>query len=108
MDCSLPWDSPGKNTGVGCHSLFQGDLPDPGIELTSLMSPALAGRFFTTSVTWEAPELPLRAFNLPVWFTECLLAEPLLLLLTVQTPGCGTKEDPLLYLRLILDPGLCT
>ena len=31
-----------------------GDLPDPGIELTSLMSPALAGRFFTTSATWEA------------------------------------------------------
>ena len=31
-----------------------GDLPDPGIKLTSLMSPALAGRFFTTSVTWGA------------------------------------------------------
>ena len=30
------------------------DLPDPGIEATSLMSPALAGRFFTTSATWEA------------------------------------------------------
>ena len=30
-----------------------GDLPDPGIEPTSLMSPALAGRFFTTSTTWE-------------------------------------------------------
>ena len=30
-----------------------GDLPDPGIEPTSLMSPALAGRFFTTSATWE-------------------------------------------------------
>ena len=29
------------------------DLPDPGIELASLMSPALAGRFFTTSPTWE-------------------------------------------------------
>ena len=26
-----------------------GDLPDPRIELTSLMSPALAGGFFTTS-----------------------------------------------------------
>ena len=26
-----------------------GDLPDPGIEPTSLMSPALAGGFFTTS-----------------------------------------------------------
>ena len=31
-----------------------GDLPDPGIEPTSLTSPALAGRYFTTSVTWEA------------------------------------------------------
>ena len=31
-----------------------GDLSDPGIELVSLMSPALAGRFFTTSATWEA------------------------------------------------------
>ena len=31
-----------------------GDLPDPGIEPMSLMSPALAGRFFTTSTTWEA------------------------------------------------------
>ena len=29
------------------------DLPDPGIEPTSLMSPALAGMFFTTSATWE-------------------------------------------------------
>ena len=33
MDCSLcPWDSPGKNTGVGCRSLLQGDLLNPGIE----------------------------------------------------------------------------
>ena len=31
-----------------------GDLPDPGVELASLMSPAPAGMFFTTSVTWEA------------------------------------------------------
>ena len=28
-----------------------GDLPHPGIEHTSLPSPALAGRFFTTGVT---------------------------------------------------------
>ena len=28
-----------------------GDPPDPGIELMSLMSPALAGMFFTTSTT---------------------------------------------------------
>ena len=31
-----------------------GDLPDPGIQPASLMSPALAGGFFATSVTWEA------------------------------------------------------
>ena len=30
------------------------DLPDLGIEPRSLMSPALAGRFFTTSAIWEA------------------------------------------------------
>ena len=28
-----------------------GDLPDPGIKPTSLMSPALAGGFFTTRAT---------------------------------------------------------
>ena len=32
-----------------------GDLPDPGIKLASLMLPALAGRFFSTCATWEAP-----------------------------------------------------
>ena len=57
IDCSLPGSSvhgdfPGKNTGVGCYA--SGDLPNPGIEPSSLMSPALAGAFFTTSTTWEA------------------------------------------------------
>ena len=27
-----PWDSPSKNTGVGCHALLQGNLPNPGTE----------------------------------------------------------------------------
>ena len=30
-----------------------GDLPDPGVKSASLVSPALAGRFFTTSATWD-------------------------------------------------------
>ena len=34
-----------------------GNLPDPGIELTSLTSPTLAGIFFTTSSTKEAPQV---------------------------------------------------
>ena len=29
-----------------------GDLPNPGIEPSPLISPAFAGRFFTTSATW--------------------------------------------------------
>ena len=33
---------------------YSGTLSDPGIEPLSLMSPALAGRFFTPSATWEA------------------------------------------------------
>ena len=36
-----------------------GNLPDQGIELESLMSPALAGRFYTTRFTCKAWECPL-------------------------------------------------
>ena len=38
----------------GLLFLSLGDLPSPGIEPTSLMSPALAGWFFTTVTTWQA------------------------------------------------------
>ena len=34
-----------------------GDLPNPGIELVSLRSPALAIRFFTISTTWEVGKM---------------------------------------------------
>ena len=40
-------------SGSPCPSL--GNLPDLRIEPTSVTSPLLAGRFFTTSITWEAP-----------------------------------------------------
>ena len=42
MDCSPPgshpWDSPGKNTGVGCHSLLQGIFPTQGLNAGLLHS----------------------------------------------------------------------
>ena len=38
----------------GCPCPPPGDLPDTDIKTVSLMSPALAGGFFTTSSTWEA------------------------------------------------------
>ena len=58
MDCGPP--------GFSVHGVLQArilewvaisyseDLPNPGIELVSLMSPVLAGRFFTISTTCEA------------------------------------------------------
>ena len=60
MDCSLP--------GCFVHGIFQarildwpfpspGDLPNPGIETVSLASLASAGELFTTSTTWESPDL---------------------------------------------------
>ena len=44
-----------------------GDLPDPGIELASLSSPALAGGFFITGAAWEGAviEVPY------LWKTGC-------------------------------------
>ena len=33
---------------------YSRDLPNPGIEPESLMSPPLAGEFFTTRATWES------------------------------------------------------
>ena len=49
-----PWDSPGKNTGVDCFALLQGIFPTQVLNPHLFASSALAGRFFTTSATWEA------------------------------------------------------
>ena len=43
-----PWDSPGKNTGVDCHALFQ------GIFLTQGLNPHLL-----YLLHWQAHSLPL-------------------------------------------------
>ena len=37
-----PWYFPDKDTGVGCHFLLLGDLPDPGIEPGSPALPAVS------------------------------------------------------------------
>ena len=72
-----PWDSPGKNTGVGCHSLFQGIFPTQG------SSPGFphCRRILST----EPPGKPLyfirsirstRAFSLISQLPLCTLAPP--------------------------------
>ena len=47
-----PWDSPGKNTGMGCHA-----LPSKGSSWRRDLAcvSCIASRFFTTITTWEAP-----------------------------------------------------
>ena len=55
-DCSLPGssvpgDSLGKNTGVGCYAFLQGNLPNPGIKPKS---PTLRG----DSLLSEPPRKP--------------------------------------------------
>ena len=51
-----------------------GDLPDLGIEPLSLTSPALAGRFFTTSATCDHPNCSLYIHNSLAPLCGCLLS----------------------------------
>ena len=63
--CATPWTiacktplSMGFSRQEYLHGLpfpSPGDLPVPGIKPLSIMSPALADGFFTTSTTWEEP-----------------------------------------------------
>ena len=64
MDCSLPGssvlgDSPGKNTGVGCHTLLQ------GIFLTQGLNPHLLHLldWQMGSLPWAPPGKPLEMFS---------------------------------------------
>ena len=54
-------------SGLPCP--LPGDPRHPGIEPTSLMSPELAGRFFTSRATWEV--------NLPLQFSHSVLSDSL-------------------------------
>ena len=57
-----PWNSPGKNTGVGSHSLLQKIFPTQDWTRVS----CIAGVFFTVSATREAlPPTPLKQRRAP-------------------------------------------
>ena len=82
-----PWDSPGKNTGAGCHALLQGIFSTQGSNLCLIMFPALTGGFFTTSTTLEAQQ---RASGRSLT-TICSREDGQLL----QTPARGVLENQL-------------
>ena len=59
VDCQAPLSmgSSRQEYWSGLHCPPPGNLPDPEIKLASPKSSALAGKFFTTSTTWEALKL---------------------------------------------------
>ena len=68
MDCSPPGssvheDSPGKNTGMGCHALLQGIFPTQGPN-SGLPT---AGRLFTEWASREAPKYWVGSLSLLQW-----------------------------------------
>ena len=70
-----------------CWSLVPGDLLNPGIKPASLVSPALAGRCFTTSATWKAQLLG----------NDCQLLRFMLCYLHVYYMDCFIGSTPLWY-----------
>jgi len=63
----------------GFPSLPPVDFPDPGIKPKSPASPALAGGFFTTGATWQAPYLSYQGY---IEVETGLYGEQLLLLVS--------------------------
>ena len=49
-----PWDSPGKNTGMGCHFLLWGIFPTQESDHISCFS-CIAGEFFTAEPPGKLP-----------------------------------------------------
>ena len=69
------------SVGFSCHDYWSGllfpppgDLPNTGIKPSSLMSPALAGGFSTTSATWGAQLLLLTPVIITELMSECKLS----------------------------------
>ena len=60
-------------SGVPCSP--PGDLFDPGTKPPSLLSPAMEGRFFTTSTTWEALQNHRAVYKSRLLFRTLLAAE---------------------------------
>ena len=90
------WNFPGKNPGVGCHFHLQGILP---IGSASLVSPALAGRFFTTAPPRKPPLLFLVTANLLTKIEFCrrkrFLQE---IVAVVAVPWTEARQGPLSFI----------
>src|SRR5574337_333474 len=87
-----PWDSPGKNTGVGCHFLLQSmkvksesevaqSCPTLGDPMDcSLPGPSIHGIFQAKVLEWGAVAFSVTSSNLPLFKPA---------LATGQLPDCS-------------------
>ena len=58
MDCNLcPWDSPGKKTGVGSHSLLQGIFPTQGSTIWSTRKATVSVVIYIFWISGRVPVL---------------------------------------------------
>ena len=73
-----PWDSPGKNTGVGCHSLFQEIFPTQGLHPHLLY--------------WQVDSLPLSHLRSPITPTVDLTKSWYILGWREEMKGCELKS----------------
>ena len=107
MDCSLP--------GSPVHGISQEYwsglpfpspvcLPDPGIKPTSLVSPVLAGGFFTSELpgsSFSSTLLPLLSFSLVAGFSHAYKYTGFMVLLFQTAVYPGPLFSPFFYLLFI-------
>ena len=89
-----PWDSPGKNTGVGCHFLLQGIFPAQG------SNPSLLHLLH-----WQAGSLPLVPQGKPwEWWWLWQIRGQLLLHLTLWQSVLELLD----FCTILRKPGNCS
>ena len=91
MNCSLPgsscpWDSPGKNTGMGCHFLLQEIFPNQGMN-----SPLLHYRWILYH--WNIREALLQSWGV----INSHLRPTVKNLGWIEQTGAVTPGDPVIY-----------
>ena len=72
-----PWDSPGKDAGVGCHALLPGIFPTQGLKLVLL-----------SLLPWQAGFLPLAPPGKPKDGREKVKSEEVPGVVTYAMGGC--------------------
>ena len=78
-----PWSFPGKNTGVGCHFLFQGIFPTQGSNLHLLGLLHYRWIFYQLSHRGRPNLAYYCKINAPPWLHQCLTINSSLWLLKV-------------------------